>query len=498
MPVDEKSPRNTYWQLDGLMGPKQVLVHTKSLSNLMAALMERVFYEKQTNLPPAVPPAGMIESILKKFKRELLMNRSPAIAMHPMKYAECYSSRKRRIYEQAAREYLQHGVGIRDSVLKVFVKYEKILETGERVVPRLISPRSPIYNVALGCYLRPLEHKLYRRIGKLFDSNFGAETPVIAKGFNAEQTAELILSKFNRFDHPVIVGLDASRFDQHVCRAMLEWEHSIYRGYYPRDKELSTLLRMQLRSRGIGVTPTGKVEYEIDGTRASGDVNTALGNCLISAAILWTYLRSRHISKADALINGDDVIVFLEREQLANFIQYLASFYMKLGFRMKVEAPVTEMESIEFCQCHPVFDGEKWVMVRNFPDCMSKDSTIIHPVFAGQGAGDYLSSVGECGMSICGGIPVLQEYYHKLQSLGTPRKSFNDFISSGFQMMSRGMVRNIRPISEAARASFDLAFGIPREEQLFLEGKIRGWRWGTRDLYSEPAPLWPAEGTKIP
>jgi hypothetical protein len=193
--------------------------------------------------------------------------------------------------------------------------------------------------------------------------DFGVESPVVAKGFNAEQTAQILHEKFSRFLDPVVVGLDASRFDQHVCEEMLKWEHSVYKGYYPRERELSKLLNMQLHNRGNCITPDGKLVYEVDGTRASGDVNTALGNCLISAAILWTYLHKCRITSADVFINGDDVIVFLERNKSHTFIAGVPTFYGKLGFRMKVEPPVDVMESIEFCQTHPVYDGSKWVMV---------------------------------------------------------------------------------------------------------------------------------------
>lgn len=483
-----KEPRNVYWQLDGLMGSRQVLVHAKSLGNLKAALMERLFYEKQTMLPPILPDKGYIRKCLKAFRTALIAHRSPATAVHPLKYPECYSSRKRRVYEKAAREYLQNGVQTRDAEFRSFVKFEKVMNTGERIVPRLINPRSPVYNVALGCYLRPLEHKIYHRSAKMF-MEFGSETPVVAKGFNAEQTAELLLSKFERFHHPVVIGLDASRFDQHVCEEMLQWEHSIYKAYYPRERELSQLLHMQLHNRGVGVTPDGVLRYSIIGTRASGDVNTALGNCLISAAILHTYLKTAGIRVADAFINGDDVVVFMEREDASRFIDGVPEFYMKLGFRMKVEAPVSEFEHIEFCQTHPVFDGSKWVMVRNFPDCISKDSTIIHPVFAGDGAADYLASVGSCGLSLCGGIPILQEYYVKLQSLGSSRDSFSEFISTGFRMMARGMKRTAQSITPAARESFERAFGISPEEQVAMESKIHAWHWGVGLSYQEPAQL---------
>lgn len=480
--------REVYWQLDGLMGPKQVLVHKRSLSNLLSAIMERVFYEKQTMLPPAVPTAGYIDIALSQFKRLLLKHRKPATPMTIKQFVESYVGRKRRIYEAAARTYIRDGVQQRDSVLKIFVKFEKILETGERVVPRLISPRSPVYNVGLGLYIKPLEYRIYHRIQKVFEGIFEVETPVIAKGFNAEQTAAIICRKFDRFTRPNVIGLDASRFDQHVCLEMLQWEHSIYERYYPGEWELSRLLKMQLHNTGIGDTPEGTVHMRIDGTRATGDMNTALGNCLISAAMIFSYAALCGIMKFDCFLNGDDVICFMEEECTSAFVAGLPKFYMDLGFRMKVESPVRIMENIEFCQNHPIFDGKGWVMVRKFPDCISKDSTIIHHVFAGDGWKDYLASVGECGLSLCGGIPILEAYYQKLASMGTSRRQYLEFISSGFLQMTRGMNRSCG-ITAESRNSFDIAYNISPDLQVALENRIRTWTTGTEFTFCDPGSL---------
>lgn len=467
------------------MGTRQVLVHTRSLGNLMSALMERLYYEKQTQLPPAPTKAGHIARTLRPFTKLLVRRRKPATPMLPKQFVECYSGRKRRIYEQAAVTYTKFGVTQKDAQWKAFVKFEKILEQpGERVVPRLINPRSAVYNVGLGRYLRPLEHKIYHRIQKCFEDAFGVETPVVAKGFNAEQSAQLIWEKFSRFDDPCVVGLDASRFDQHVNVEMLRWEHSIYKAYYPQDPELADLLEMQIHNRGIAVTPQGTVRFSVDGTRGSGDMNTALGNCLISAAILWSFAKRKRMV-IDCFINGDDVIVFMDRAQHSHFIDGLAKFYMDLGFRMKVEPAVTIMEHIDFCQTRPVFDGIRWVMVRAFPDCISKDSTIIHHVFAGDGWKDYLASVGDCGLSLCGGLPVLEAYYKKLRSLGKPRDTLRDFITSGFQAMAHGLAR-ASGVSDAARESFDRAFNVPSEVQKHLEVQIEKWQPGEGFGYQEP------------
>lgn len=477
-----------YWQLDGLMGPRQVLVHERALDNLLSALMERLYYEKQTKLPPAPTKPGYIRRTLEDFKLLLCQGSTPATAMRPEQFVACYSSRKRRIYEAAARVYSKHGVQPRDANYRAFVKFEKILEVpGERVVPRLINPRSAVYNVGLGRYLRPLEHRIYRRIARLFEETNDTATPIIAKGFNAEQSAAIIWEKFESFDDPVVIGLDASRFDQHVNSEMLKWEHSVYQKFYPGESELAEILKMQLHNKGTAITPQGTVRFTVEGTRGTGDMNTALGNCLISAAILWTYARSIGV-RVDAFINGDDVIVFIERQFSHLFQKGLSEYYMKLGFRMKIEPAVSRMEEIEFCQTHPVHDGLRWIMVRNFPDCLSKDSTIIHHVFAGNGWKDYLASVGECGLSLCAGLPVLEEYYRKLRSLGEAKDQYKEFITTGFQAMSRDLHRQCG-ITESARESFARAFGVDPQHQRVLEKQISEWSPGGVFSYQDPRML---------
>jgi hypothetical protein len=74
------------------------------------------------------------------------------------------------------------------------------------------------------------------------------------------------------------VGLDASRFDQHVSHAALKWEHSVYNSWF-KDKEFARAISMQLINEGTGYTDEGKIKVEVEGCRMSGDMNTSAGNC---------------------------------------------------------------------------------------------------------------------------------------------------------------------------------------------------------------------------
>jgi hypothetical protein len=110
----------------------------------------------------------------------------------------------------------------------------------------------------------------------------------------------------------VVVGLDASKFDQHVGTHLLKWEHGIYEHLYPGDGALADILREQLRTRGIILCDDGIIKFRVPGSRCSGDMNTALGNCLIMTAMVITYCRQRSIA-CSIIDNGDDCLIITSR-----------------------------------------------------------------------------------------------------------------------------------------------------------------------------------------
>jgi hypothetical protein len=80
-------------------------------------------------------------------------------------------------------------IRVLDSHLKTFVKAEKInWSTKPDPAPRVIQPRDPRYNVEVGRFLLPLEHKVYDKIDELFGS------PTIMSKYNSVQQAEVIVN----------------------------------------------------------------------------------------------------------------------------------------------------------------------------------------------------------------------------------------------------------------------------------------------------------------
>jgi len=375
-------------------------------------------------------------------------------------------------YERAVKSLEERPLTTDDfGVKKAFVKAEKINFTAKPdPAPRVIQPRDPRYNVEVGVYLRPLEHSIYHAIAEVYGG------PTVMKGYSAEGVAQQMRGMWDSFRDPVAIGLDASRFDQHVRPEMLEWEHSVYTGCFDKATaaRLRWLLRGQIRNKCYLQATDGRAKYRVDGSRMSGDMNTALGNCLIMCALVWTLSQERHTNVRLAN-NGDDCVVFLERADLERFRRGLGDWFLRYGFKMKVEAPVSVFEQIEFCQAHPVWDGASWVMVRDPRTTLSKDACCVVKDYGwGPAAQKWLHAVGECGTAMTGGIPVVQEQYQAYLRHGQVCKTPIAVVAeTGMAMLSRGCARVYREPTEAARVSFYLAFGVMPSQQVAYEQRLQ-------------------------
>jgi hypothetical protein len=444
-------------------------VHNNTVANFKRGVLERVRYVKNNDgnfVRPPTPGKGVFAARLTKFKRRLLRVLPSTTAMTREQFPTLYRGRKRTIYEAAVESLRQKPVQRRDSSSKSFLKAEKIKFTKAKPdpPPRLIHPRHPRYNVEVGKFLRPLEHKIYTGIKRIW------EDVTVSKGLNSAQVGKLIKSKWDKFRKPCAIGLDASRFDQHVSKQALVWEHSVYNSVY-RDPELLKLLSWQLGTRCYGRARDGTVKYEIEGMRMSGDMNTALGNCLIMCALVWAYCEEIGV-KSKLINNGDDCVVFLEQRDAVTFRASLGQWFMDMGFSMKVEDTVYDVEKVEFCQCRPVWtEDQGYIMVRNVKDCLSKDCTCIIDISTAGGFLKWAYSIGECGLSLAGGIPVLDQFYRALMRSGRKggKVTSHPYWESGMTYLAKGMDRKLSRITARTRHSFYLAFGVTPDEQIMAE-----------------------------
>jgi len=463
------------------VGPEvEITPFTESLECIKRAVEERVFQVKGSDgliTPPRPLPGVFAETLLPARKVLVPLLPKTAPVSHDA-FVNSYSGRKKQRYREAL-DKIRNGRFCPETAaeVSVFVKFEKTDRTSKRdPVPRVISPRDPQFNVRIGRYLKHLEKPLFKAV----DGMFGETT--IMKGLNSEQAAAVLRGKWDSYVNPVAVGLDASRFDQHVSFEALQWEHDVYLNCFPANKHkqrLARLLKCQLVNFCRGRVPDGEVVYCVRGTRMSGDMNTSMGNCLLMCSMIYCYLE--HIG-VDAKLanNGDDCVLFLDKADLPK-LSGLYDWFMSVGFNMAIEDPVDEFEQFEFCQTKPVFDGTTWVMCRK-PLAIAKDSVLLHPwdKKSDKYFRAWLDSVGVGGLRLAGRIPIFQEFYSLYKRSGSASRKYNMGQHVGFNMTEAlsGMKRDYGAITPQCRASFYYAFGITPDEQECLEKFYRGGNLG--------------------
>jgi hypothetical protein len=306
------------------------------------------------------------------------------------------------------------------------------------------------------------------------------------KGYNASEVATHIRDMWDQFQAPVAVGLDASRFDQHVGEQALRWEHSVYNACWggSEGRELRKLLNWQVHNTGFARARDGGYKYTTTGCRMSGDMNTALGNCLIMCALVWHRCDELGIV-ARLANNGDDCVVVMERGDLDKFLHGLSDWFVRFGFSMKQEDPVSELEEVEFCQAHPVRCGQGWVMVRDPRVVVDKDLCTVIDVTTPSAFQRYLGAIGDCGAALSSGVPVMQEFYHGLQLASSGFRMGDALqLESGMARLASRMTASYDPVTPEARVSFYKAFGITPDAQEAAEAQLRqvDYRWSPAAL----------------
>jgi len=453
----------------GGFGPGHSLgVYNNNIATIERAFIERYFLCKENG---AFRPAlgSRLEEYrtqtLTQFRRRVVAEMPRLPVLTEQEVVNCYTGAKRQLYERARISLLRSGLQTKDSELTSFVKFEKqdVLKA-----PRIINPRHPRYNLTLGKYLKHAEKHFFRAINQAF----GAHTKAtVIKGMNSLDSAAVLHAKWSRFSKPVAVGLDASKFDMHVSVPALRYEHSFYRSLFPDSRELDRLLAAQEENKGRAYAADGKVTFAMVGTRSSGDLNTSLGNCLIMCALVHSYASERNIS-LELANNGDDCVVFMDQDDLDSFSDGLGDWFRAKGFAMTVEQPAYLFEEVEFCQTHPINTCGGWLMVRNHSAVLTKDPMCMVPVPCNKAYQKWLYAVGECGGNATSGVPVQSAFYAALLRNGRPcSQGFKDtiFRNTGWQQRSANLTNSSTMISDTARVSYYLAFGVTPTVQRLIE-----------------------------
>lgn len=434
---------------------------SNTYKNAAAAIMRRQLLYKDGT--PVVQPTASFRVELAAYYRDLCNEIKPIQRWTVSQFLDsCRDGKLRKRYANAW-ESLKFGFKAKWADVRAFLKYEKV--DGDSI-PRVISPRHYEYLLAVGRYLKAAEGPLYAAMRRVHGS------VVVLKGMNAIDSARVIRSKWSRFRRPVAVGADMSRFDQHTSQQALRWEHSVWVRFFVGGlrQKLASLLRLQLNNRIIFRVAGRVIRYVLRGQRMSGDMNTGSGNSLLMVAMLSSYMRRLGI-KWDLVDNGDDALIFVEEEHL-HLLDGLRDFCLSLGYRLKLEDPVSVFEQIEFCQTHPVFVNGRWTMVRKYREALSKDATCLHAPSERIVKG-WVNAVGTANLGLTKGVPVMQEVAMLYKRQDGEFKGI-DMRAGGLTRLAVGLKPEYLPVREDARVSFWRAFGAWPAEQLELETHLRG------------------------
>lgn len=445
--------------------------HNNSVANLLRGVGERVLYTDRKLTKCVQPLSGVFEGRLASLKRTIVRAIGRQSPVSRNQFVDFYKGPRRATYERAVASLALKPICSRDARLKTFVKAEKINFTLKAdPAPRVIQPREPRFNVEVGKYLRPIEHKVYDAIDGLFKS------PTIMSKYNSVQLAGVLKAKFDSIPNCHVIGLDASRFDQHVSTQALQFEHSIYNEIF-RSKELAGLLKQQLINIGVAKGTDGWFKYKKKGSRMSGDMNTSLGNKLLMCLMCKAYLDSLNV-RYEFANNGDDCLVFIQGKHVGK-MNTLDQYFKDFGFNMKCEAAVRDFEAVEFCQCKPVISNNIWRMVRNVRTCLAKDCTSVSLGHDVELFRRWLYDVADCGRAFSADIPVLGAFYNMLKRFGN-KGGYEAHTSefSCYRTMSTGVHLTHTSPDDNGRYSFWIGTGISPDSQIIIENYFNTAVWG--------------------
>lgn len=390
-----------------------------------------------------------------------------------------YSGRKKQRYLDAVNDLTHTGVTKSDSFIKMFVKAERFDPHAKvNPDPRAIQFRGAKYCVSLASYLHPIEQQLY-----LFDrASCGVpRTRNVAKGLNSVTRASLLLDKLNHFERPLLISLDASRFDKHVSLELLQIEHMVYL-MSNNDPYFRWLLKQQLNNKGFSNLG---LSYKVRGRRMSGDMNTAVGNCIIMLIMMITFMRLHKVMKWDCIDDGDDIVVILEWCDIEKMSQLFKDTFLTFGMVMKVECYTEDPCKIVFCQSNIVeFRPDRWKFVRNWQAVVSKALCGIRHWEDVSYRKRVLKAIGLCELVLNLAVPVLQSFALSiLRNCGDEQVNLH-YAPEALRIRTERDLRamgvkasNIEPwpIAPCARDAFARAFGLDENEQIALEKRFDSW-----------------------
>jgi len=468
-------------------GSKHVFCHNASLHNAQLAAAYRVLSAEVSGkivpIGKTRPPPG--HSLALDPALDALKKRLPTLAPIAMdEFPTLYSGQKRSIYENALKSLKRNPLTSKDATIKAFIKYEKMLSDPAKVkIPRMISPPSPRFLLATGCYVKAAEHSIYEAIDQMFGFK------VVTKGLNYQQTGQLFKDHWNAVDDAVAFDVDVEKMDRSTSAEMLKWTHNLLLACFSADEatKLEKLLDEQLKVRTVVRCDDGVIRYSVDGTLTSGQMNTSLVGVSMVSCCMYTLFEKLGVPYrfVDA---GDDCTVIVGKRHAQLFRDAVEPWFRQFGFGLTVGKMSTRLEHIEFCQTHPVCVNGKYTMVRNAQDAAVKDATSATHLSTKRERAVWMKAVSQCGMASHACVPVAQSLYtaygrnadRMIRELNMSKSQMNRFEKAVKRVIDKGLSYTLSvaktkqngqygEVTDGARVSYYDAFGIPPYYQVLLE-----------------------------
>lgn len=449
------------------------LIHASCRCNELAALRLRVFRQPPEPLPGSLlalkrQRRRFAQVYIERFGRALPLSLDETVQRFPL--------HKRALYTQAAESLRVRACSRADAKVKMFVKADKFDNaaakgyTGKPLKPRAIQARSPRFNVALGRFVKAFEGNCLAMRGWRSPTR----TTMFAKGFTQQELAHLFREKLAGFSEPVVVSMDATTFDASIRVEHLRSLHALYEQICPHPEMARTLSwRYMNKCKSLN-----GVEYVVHGGRMSGDVDTALGNCIDMVCFVATVMHQLKVRVWDALDNGDDCLIIMEKAAFPG-TDAIKRRMAHLGIKCDPEVAGDRLEDVEFCRSRIVRTalGITW-MPR--PRRFLANLGVSHVLYGGS-QGDYLSSlksIAYCALVTYPGTPVVSEcarvVYDALAHKDLAGNMWGREYSYNARMnRRRGHTLADVDVTPEARASVERAFKMSIEEQRAIVGEFK-------------------------
>jgi hypothetical protein len=332
--------------------PIQAVVPNPSKNNEEKALVNRALVETYEEDPALW---NEVHAHAKRLTRHFDEITAPFDSLFKLWVAKFPKAQRSRL-ETAYVTVKRRGLLTSDLIMKMFVKREVTLKSGESVEdfdPRAIQACTDELNAAYGPFIWACSKRLCAEwcLGERICYTSG-------------MTAEAIGSwrkDFDGSDQLTIIELDESRYDAHQgrgmvrCSQVLKYACGIANYDLPSEVEGRTYLKSG-RSRHFS--------YRVPGTMTSGKADTSVSNSFGNGVKLDYLLQKFGFKTSEyrMLVNGDDSLVVVDKSLSAARTLELQNFLVdenkKLGFKTKCKVR-TEWHEVEYCSglFWPVADG---------------------------------------------------------------------------------------------------------------------------------------------